>query len=521
MKAIIWAAVSTKGQVAEGKGSIESQVALAQAVCDKNDWTVVNILEVPGHSRRYIDIYKLAEHAANEGIMAFKDLLDHFEKRDFDVLVVRDADRFARTQTLHAMITEIIVAELGAKIYSIADGMIDESNFRMWIAMAGYKAAGEVDSMMKKIKQGYDSRFERGLPVNANVCSSHKIVRDLQSGKALHIEVDETKRQEFADLATLILEGVSFKELEIEMYNRFGYARKKGGPHQPQRYYRMLRTPSFWGHHSRGHKQKPKGRWVYEERPDDEIPDGVEIIYNAFEPMYTGNLAERIKGEMTRRAEIMGRRRPSKSYKFSGLMICGICTHSFVYTGNKHGSDYTGLRCGSAYEKNPSTPKCNHRQYLNEKVAIQQIAEKLDLVLLEQDIRVLTHEKEPIDHTEQLATIDKEIQETEEQILVMINHQSKASESVQQSYVQQIQEAGSRLEILNNRRQDIRKEITATFTTMKRQKDAMIELARLGDELWSMKNNNINQLLGNLLGDYRFVVLNGSIIGIAIPPKHS
>lgn len=517
MRAIIWAAVSTKSQVAEGKESIQTQIEEAETVCQKFNWKVADVLQVPGHSRRYKDIHKLAEDASKEGITAFNKMLAHWASQDFDVLIVRDGDRFGRTQTLHSRFAEETI-DSGAFIYSLTDGRIDRDNYRMWIAMGGYRAAGEVDSLMKKIKIGHDARFKRGLPVNANVCSSHKIVRNPDNGKAIGIEVDESRRQEFLHLADLILEGVSFKELEIEMYNRYGYARDKGGPHQPQRYYRMLRTPSFWGHHSRGHKAKSKGRWVYEAGHEHDIPDGVEIIYNAFEPMYTGELAEKIKAEIDRRATIMGRRRPNQSYKFSGLMICGACKSSYVYSGVKPNSGYIAMRCSSVYEKNPSTPQCTHNYHLNEKQAIASIRDMLDQVIREGDIRVLTHEDEPVDYTDDLNSVNQRIKALQNEILAMIGQQSKAPKNLQDAYNTKLQEAGDRLETLKQRQSALQTQIATTFTSTKREKDAILELQHLGDDFWLLPNNEINQLLGRLIGDYRFVSFHGDVIGLAKIP---
>jgi hypothetical protein len=76
---------------------------------------------VPGHSRRYIDFHVLASDAAQGGIDAFYRLRQHWEARDFDVLIVRDGERFACTQALHAYVVERTIT-VGARIYSLQDG---------------------------------------------------------------------------------------------------------------------------------------------------------------------------------------------------------------------------------------------------------------------------------------------------------------------------------------------------------------------------------------------------------------
>ena len=98
LRAIIWCAVSTKGQAVEEKDSLPTQEADARAKCDAEGWEVVDVLKVPGHSRNYIDIHECARDMRKNGIDAFDKLIRHWEDRDFDVLVARDGDRFARTQ---------------------------------------------------------------------------------------------------------------------------------------------------------------------------------------------------------------------------------------------------------------------------------------------------------------------------------------------------------------------------------------------------------------------------------------
>jgi DNA invertase Pin-like site-specific DNA recombinase len=192
--AILWCAVSTAGQAADDKDSLPTQEADARSLCEREGWRIADVLRVPGHSRRYIDIHECARDMRLEGIDAFDKLIRHWEAGDFDVLLVRDASRFARTQALHAYVVERTI-DSGARIFSLQDGFIDETNYRMWIAMGGYSAAGEIDNLKKKRQIGFDARARRGLPVNAKVVASHKLLRDEKTGKALKVVIDGDKRQ--------------------------------------------------------------------------------------------------------------------------------------------------------------------------------------------------------------------------------------------------------------------------------------------------------------------------------------
>src|SRR5689334_17253022 len=101
LRAVLWCAVSTKEQADDEKFSLSDQEKAQRDLCTAQDWTVTAVLIVPGHSRRFIDIHKLAAKAREEGVDAFDRVLDLWERKAFDVLICRDGNRFARTQSLH------------------------------------------------------------------------------------------------------------------------------------------------------------------------------------------------------------------------------------------------------------------------------------------------------------------------------------------------------------------------------------------------------------------------------------
>jgi DNA invertase Pin-like site-specific DNA recombinase len=154
-----------------------------------NDWQVTDVMRVPGHSRRYIDFHKLAADALQNGIDAFQRLEAHWEAQDFDVMVVLDGNRFARTQALHAYVVERTI-NVGARIYSLMDGWVDKQNYRMWIAMNGYKSAGEIDRFVQARDRAMTARAQRGLPITSRVPMSHKVIRDPDNGKAICLQVN-------------------------------------------------------------------------------------------------------------------------------------------------------------------------------------------------------------------------------------------------------------------------------------------------------------------------------------------
>lgn len=512
-RAIIWCAVSTKGQAADEKDSLPSQEADARAICERNGWQIVDTLRV-AHSRRYIDIHECAADMRAEGIDAFDKLLRHWEKADFDILIVRDGDRFARTQALHAYIVERTIS-VNAQIYSLTDGMIDEHNFRMWIAMGGYRAAGEIDSLMKKRQIGFDARARRGLPVNSKVIVSHKLLRDEKTGKALRIVLDTTRLQEWYDLATLILDGIAWKHMEEEMFNRFGYGSPLNDPYQPHHYYRIIYTPGFWGHNARHFKQKGRGPWTREE--GHPVPDGVLVVYNVFEPVYKDDLAERVKAELTRREAIKGNATPQTTLPFTGLFMCSECGYNLAYARTP---GYVALRCSSRYEKSSTRPDCGVRRYLSEKRARAYIDQRLREMLAAGDPSAFLPAStvEPTNGIQQIEDIKRQIGDVEKQIQRMILKQTSSDENLYEQYDLALTKLGNRLKKLKSHVKDLQRIYAGSDNTASRAQ-AFNEISKLSvNGFWAQEDRAINQLLLRLLGKKRFMVRDGDIVGVSDAP---
>lgn len=511
MRAIIWVAVSTKSQVTDGRESLHDQEAKAIELCEANNWQIVDILRVPGHSRRYIDIHKLAEDASRRGISAFYDLLDHFEKQDFDILIARDSTRFARTHTLHAYIIESTL-KIGARIHLLHGNPIDESNKDMAITMGGYRAAAEVDSMVKKMKIGFHALHKRGLPINANVPRSHRIVRDPKTGKVSEVVVNEAKRQEFLDLATLVIEGVAWSSIERQMFDRYGYANHRGYASAPLTYYRILHNPTFWGNVGMKARRATKGSWVWDS--DCQPPEGVSMEYNTHEPMYTDKLATDVIAELERRQTIKGRQNPRNSYKFSGLFICAECGYKMTYLPQKRAE--VRIRCMSRYVYTGSRPDCDNVKSISDSQALKQIRPIVAEILRHGNLSVAIPNLSQDTTQQTIGAIETEIEMVEDQIATMIMKQSTAPDTLRDSYDKALVSAGERLSILKERLSSLQSDKQMTDARQHGSMSAINDIANLGESFWSLTDNEINQALHRLLGHYRFAMLDGEIVGLDV-----
>jgi len=59
LRSVIWCAVSSQAQNEPDKVSLPQQEEDGRKLALSQNWRVVDVMRVPGHSRRYIDFHKL------------------------------------------------------------------------------------------------------------------------------------------------------------------------------------------------------------------------------------------------------------------------------------------------------------------------------------------------------------------------------------------------------------------------------------------------------------------------------
>jgi len=100
-RCIIWAAVSTEAQAEDKKESIPAQVEEARKTIQERGWQeIAEPLIVPGQSR-YVN---WLDQAMAE-IPQMAQLVQMAEEGKIDLVVVRDWDRLARTESLRVQIS--------------------------------------------------------------------------------------------------------------------------------------------------------------------------------------------------------------------------------------------------------------------------------------------------------------------------------------------------------------------------------------------------------------------------------
>lgn len=518
MRAAIWCAVSTHAQHEPEKVSLPEQEEQSRLHAQKNGWQVVDLMKVPGHSRRYIDFHELAADAAKESIDAFYRLKAHWEAKGFDVLIIRDGDRFARTQAFHAYITEQVI-KCGATIYSLQDGLIDERNYRMWIAMSGFKAAGEIDRLVKARDSAMTSLAKRGLPITSRIPISHRAVRDEKTGKVIRFEVNESRRRMWDDLAILILEGVAWERIERELYHRYGHVNDQGEMFYPLYMHRVVMRPLFWGHMARFHCSKESkngfktGRWVYDE--SEPVPEGTLVFRNTHNAVWTGELADRVRQELDRRSQhIRGRARPQTTHILSGLVICGECG-AFMSVFADRGSKYRGVFCPASKGKATLRHSCSNRGVTNQRIIIARLNAYLAQMLCDNTTDIFTDQVTDMPNLESRVTrLNADIAALEDRVRIAVRKQTTAREEVQHIFDEEIEKLSDQLKAMRQSRSQLQGETLATQNKTAVRQASLEDLASLTlERFWQQESRAINQTLHRLMGNRRLVVLGGDIQG--------
>lgn len=516
-RALIWIAVSSAHQADDDRASLPAQEADALAYAQSQNWRVVDILRVPGHSRAYIDIHEAAADMRNVGIDAFDKLMQHWKARDFDVLICRDGTRFARTQALHAYVVEKTIS-IGARIYSLSERLtVDDSNARMWTSMGGFAAAGEVDNLKRRIKIGKDNRaLSRGLSSNGYVPRSHRLIRDPGNGKIIGAELNPDTAQEWQDLAALLLEGVAYATLSDEMFRRFGYATDNRA-HSKNYYTVLLHTPAFWGHTARNYDRYKMPVWTYQD--DEPVPAPALINRYTHAPVYIGEQADRIRAELSRRLDMRGRSYAADTSRLSGMVNCAGCGYRMTYQSQRHNSRINRyLVCMSKYS--PAFDKCCiPQERIPETVAVEQI--NLFLARLQQFGALALSASLDVDLdglTSELTRLTSDIERVENQIRTLIDKQATAPVTVSALYDERITAAAGYLDTLQTRRHEL--EATIQSVNTEGQRDAVEHLQTMTlDDFWQQDERVVNQQLHRLFGKHRFFVQDKKIVGLAIPAR--
>jgi DNA invertase Pin-like site-specific DNA recombinase len=522
LRAVIWCAVSTPEQAADEKESLPAQKRDLLTICEDNGWRVTDVIEVPGFSRRYLDLDEFAYESSQQGITAGYQLKEHLLRGDFDVFVVRDGDRFGRSQSLFARVAEDILFVQRKAIYAqFGGGLIDEANGgREWITMQSYRASKEVDDLVRKRDMGMRKRAERGIRLNT-IAFPYRVTRDA-NGKELGVEPDRSVQHIIDDAVQLLLEGHPWDGFERELYKRYGHGRDNR-PYSELFMNNMFYRPIFHGHSAwrilskTRHNRANVGCWMFDltEPP----PEGVYLFPNTHEPYYSGETMDAIQAELKRRREIRGRMSPRSTSRFSGLLICGDCEYMLVYYSNRR--SFWAYHCKTHYHDRTTqlNVNCTNTQYISMRKIREWLTPKLQMVIEDKSLASLFIRTEGNDDSRLIDALRMEIAELENEARELIR--KRVPEPLRTLHEDELSKVAETLSIKQARLAEIERRVKQKAGVTSTQQHALMTLSKYNiDEFWNLPDREVNQILRGIFGDYRMVVMDGAIQGIApAPPR--
>jgi len=333
MRAIVWAAVSSKPQAEESKASLPQQITDARTVIERNEWAEVHPpLVVDGHTRSYTGISPLLDACAD--MPQYTTLIELARADSIDIVVCRSRDRLGRTDVLVSEI-EGYLRTHGCQVYSLdmPARIQDPEEFRsnrdkagLWTAaIERAKAEDEVATLQTRYQFGMRGRVQGGLHPN-NLPFGYRKGPD-----GVGVIIPEEAR-----LIRLIFDwyiaGMSARAIRdrLPQYANGRYPRSDAGVAK------IIANPYYagmvaWRRIDEGRRQKPRSEWITGEGLHKAI-----IEYKVFEQ------AQRERG--TRPGS--GQRGAYTAYPLSGLVVCGLCGAAMtVQSTVRRGKTYRYYAC--------------------------------------------------------------------------------------------------------------------------------------------------------------------------------
>lgn len=522
MKAVLWLAVSSEAQVGDDKISLSAQESALRAMVAQRGDHIIDVLTVPGFSRRFTSWDAFTTGAAREKITAPAQMSTHWARRDFDVVYVYDGSRFGRSQALFAYFVEETIAA-GAILVLSHDGEINQNNYRMFISMSGYSAASDIDRFVARSKQGKRALAERGVNLAGLTTFTHLVIRN-DRGKRERLVVDESKRRLFSDFVTVLCGDdvrppAPWQLVEKELFERFGHGQPDGTPYRSGRMYQMIRTPLTWGHTAYGFRPYANlaNRWLWDENVP--TPEDVTLFRDRVPAVYIGEERERLVAELNRRTVLRGRARAANTFLFSHLIMCAECGRLMVYHRGRQitaHSDY--YLCAWSYNTHsfPYTEtRCTNRKMLREDVAIEYLDTLLRALLDGSAPDLFKPQVNVHDHIARVVDIEREMNRVET-VLGGLMLQRASTPLAAQATLERMIVQQSELLAAQRRALDDAQRVKVLVEQQYGQRDPAIDQLREMTlrTFWEMDHTDQNQLLHRLMGDWRIESLAGEVIGL-------
>ena len=235
-KAVIYARYSSDKQT---EASIEGQLKECYAFANLNDY---NVIDEP-----YID---KALTGTNDNRINFQRLIDDSYRRSFEIVIVYQLDRFARSRFDSAHYKNLLKKN-GVRVVSARENINDDASGIMMEAVLEDMAEYYSVELTQKVKRGMDLNAEKGLSNGGNIPLGYRLERinsnDENSRKIFVI--DEKNAPLVRRIFEMYADGITVKEI-TEQLNTDGYRTSRGVLFNKNSLRDMLKNKRYLGKHT-------------------------------------------------------------------------------------------------------------------------------------------------------------------------------------------------------------------------------------------------------------------------------
>lgn len=537
-RVILFTAVSTPEQAKSKRESLKAQRRDLEAHFAGGDYTIIDVIEIPGHSRDYYTFSEFARAMQRKADMlrgqgqadrarkyeSARRMYAHWKARDFDIMGIWSGNRIGRQLSILSEVVRRTVIGAGAKIYDLEKGEVNRQNYLMYSAFTGLASESEVTNLREKHRMGTRARVQRGGSYAGTTSWSHKEVPHPDNKSWTLLKVDRRHQRIFDAIYDLLVNrGSSYVRLPAALFGEYGIVNPETGlqfKRSTLEYW--LYNPNVWGNTTKGARASKTALAYLDERYSEDKRANIEVFYGVIESVYQGEQRERLLAEIERRQSRRGRT-GVYTHALSGTCVCDTCGHVMVYhrTNTKAKTTvYRALRCSRAAKTSP-TP-CPRPQQLSERKTQAQITAILRAASLAGDPNVLLKSTDDAqDNAAALAAIDTEIEQVRAQMkrAITLALGDTGNSEFEREYADMVQEQrkqlSARFDALLAQRKGIVRRDTGVKATRRRM-GALDEIAKNIDILWTQDEKITNQWLREFLGEYGFSIRGGRVIGLRL-----
>lgn len=342
-KVVVYCRVSTDHD--DQKNSLENQRLFFEDYVEKEkNWDLVGIYADEGISGTSLK-------RRNQ----FNKLIRDAHKKSFDIILTKEVCRFARN-TVDTLEKTRELKRLGIEVKFIIDNISTfdtDGELRLTI-MAGM-AQDESRRISERTQFGVIQSMKKGVAFG-NIVYGYDYVRDEITGKKTKLVINEEEAKVVRQIFNSYLnEGKGAYSIAKDLKEK-GVKIKRPRNKEESTDWRngtildILKNEKYVG----DLKQRKTYTVDYLEHIKKQNNGEVEYIYikNHHPPIISRELFDKVQVELKRRSDMYSQKNRSKysnKHTFSGKLVCGICSASYVGGQHKERKDGTQLRTWRCY----------------------------------------------------------------------------------------------------------------------------------------------------------------------------